>query len=320
MSDKSSDKSVLSQDEIDALLSNSDDDGTNETDEGGRVVKVYDLTAKSLPRHGRLPVLEMITERFSRALRKSLQTLFRYPVEIGAAGQQSLTFGELNNLLNVPTSVSVTTLHPIQGHSLICLDAPLVYGLVDRYFGGQTNSTEQTLTARDFTPTEKRVIGRVRDLLAVDFCAAWQDVLPVSYALVAEESNPHLVNVFSQEDELLMLSYPISFEGGAGQLQIVLPHAGLEPYLNKLGGLGRTEGPSDDPSWQQTIEAQLLDSTVPLRCCVATAEVRLQDLLDMSPGDVLKVEMPQRHQLLAQDVPVFSGTMQEQAGKLVLQG
>lgn len=315
-----SDNTVLSQDEIDALLSNSDDEESQESAPGAPIVKAYDLTAKSLPRHGRLPVLEMIAERFSRALRKSLQTLFRYPVEIGAAGQQSLTFGDFNNLLNVPTSVSVTTLLPIKGHSLICLDAPLVYGLVDRYFGSVNGGAEQSSAARDFTPTEKRVISRVRDLLAVDLCAAWQDVLPVSYTLVTEESNPHLVNVFAQEDELLMLSYPISFEGGAGQLQILLPHTGLEPYLNKLGGLGRTDGPSGDPTWQHTIEAQLLDSTVPLRCCVATAEVRLQDLLDMAPGDVLQVEMPKRHQLLAQDVPVFSGVMQEQAGKLVLQG
>lgn len=315
-----SDKTVLSQDEIDALLSNSDEEETSEVPEGEQVVTTYDLTAKSLPRHGRLPVLEMIAERFSRALRKSLQTLFRYPVEIGAAGQQSLTFSDLNNQLNVPTSVSVATLLPIQGHSLICLDASLVYGFVDRYFGCLTGDAEHTPAARDFTPTEKRVISRVRELLVVDLCAAWQDVLPVSYALVAEESNPHLVNVFAQEDELLMLSYPITFEGGAGQLQIVLPHAGLEPYLNKLGGLGRVDDLSENPQWQETIESQLLDSSVPLRCCVATAEVRLQDLLDMAPGDVLQVEMPKQHQLLAQDVPVFSGTMQERSGKLVLQG
>jgi len=314
-----SEKSVLSQEEIDALLSDQEGDADEATAHGNKQIRTYDLTAKSLPRHGRLPVLEMIAERFARSLRKSLQNLFRYSVEIGAAGQESMTFSNLNTQLSLPYSVSVVTLTPIQGHSLLCLDANLVYGFVDRFFGGLDSGAEEQEAARDFTPTEKRVIGRVRDLLAIDLCAAWKDTLPITCQLVAEESNPHLVNVFSQDDELLILSYPVSFEGVSGELKLVLPHAGLEPYLGRLGAQGRTQDQAEDPRWQSWIEAQLLDTHVPLRCCVASAEVRLQDLIDMAPGDVLRVEMPDRHHLLANDIPVVSGAMQEQGGKLVLQ-
>ncbi len=313
------DKDVLSHEEIDALLSNVEQDEGADPDNPTSVVKSFDLTEKSTPRHGRLPILEMIGERFARATRKSLQNLFRQTVDVGAAGLQSHSFEDYSKTLKIPASISVMELRPIGGHCLFVLSADLVDRFVDRYFGGLGEAVEQVSNGREFTPTEKRVISRVRDLLCQDLCMAWQDILPLKHQLVTEESNPHLVNVYAQDDELLVVSYPVVFADVTGDLSLVLPRTGLAPYLGRLGAQGRTDEEPEDPQWQSTLEAALLDTEVEANCCVATQKVRLIDLMDLKPGDILDVDMPAWHELLVDNVSVLRGRLQEADGKLVIE-
>lgn len=312
-----SDKAVLSQEEIDALLSDDSEDGPEET--GASTVRPYDLTQRIGPKHGRLPILEIIGERFARSLSKSLQNLFRYSVDVGAGGVESLSFSDYGNRLNVPSSISIVELAPVAGQCLFVLDAPLIHNLIDRYFGGMITEQGIERSANEFTPTERRVVTKVKDLVGIDLCAAWQDILPLQVRCLADESNPHLINVYAQDDELLLLSYPISFDGGTGELHLVLPQSGLAPFLERLGASGQTDTEFQHPQWQTYLENHLLDTVVDLNCLVATADVRLSDLLNMAPGDVLNVDMPQRHELCVQGAPVVRGRLKDAAGKLVLE-
>ena len=76
---------VLSQDEVDALLSavgDSDESdlnfGTTESDEDDDLgVQSYDLTNQDRVIRGRMPILEIIYERFIRSFRVSLSNSLR---------------------------------------------------------------------------------------------------------------------------------------------------------------------------------------------------------------------------------------------------
>ena len=313
------DRDVLSHEEIDALLSNVDNDDAGDEAGNDKRARSYDLSAKTAPRHGRLPVLEMIGERFARSARKNLQNLLRQAVDVGAAGIESHTFEGYSKTIKVPASISIIELAPISGHCLLVLSADLVDRIVDRFFGGFGEDVPAIQGSREFTPTERRVISRLRELLAADLCAAWQDILALQYRLHTEESNPHLVNVYAHDDELLVVSYPIGFCGVDGQMSVVMPHAGLEPYLGLLGAAGRQEDGADDPTWRATLEALLLDTELHAHCCVASQQVRLIDLMNLAPGDVLNVDIPATHELLVDSVPVMQGRLQESEGKLIIE-
>ena len=73
---------VLSQEEVDALLSavnetgevNPDDDFSDEVVDDGLLIQTYDLTNQDRVIRGRMPILEIIYERFIRSFRVSFQT------------------------------------------------------------------------------------------------------------------------------------------------------------------------------------------------------------------------------------------------------
>src|SRR5687767_7132744 len=94
---------VLSQDEVDALLNAVNDDGETSLPDNGAFTDVegneaniqpYDLTNQDRVIRGRMPILEIIYERFIRQFRVSLSNSLRKISTISMISTDLLKFGE----------------------------------------------------------------------------------------------------------------------------------------------------------------------------------------------------------------------------------
>ena len=314
------DKEVLSQDEIDALLTSVDE---GEVEAGVQIdsesveVRAFDLTRNERVVRGRLPTLELLGEKFARQLRVDLVNLLRYPIEVGAGGVQILNYGEYVTTLYVPTSITIVKFQPLAGHGMVVIDAKLVSRMVDQFFGGDGKNI--SVEGRDFTPTEKRVIDRILELVYRDLASAWADVLPVSLTTEESEINPALVNLFQEDDVMMVNTYHIELESGGGEIHISVPYSALEPYRDVLGTPVRPDEQGAEETWGPTLQAQLLNCEVPLRCAVAGKELKLRELLKLRAGDFISVDMPQEHLVYAGAVPAFYAKLGESKGALALE-
>ena len=98
---------VLSQDEVDALLSavgdgdlEEDSTSSSESEQDEDIhVQSYDLTNQDRVIRGRMPVLEIIYERFIRSYRVSLTNSLRKLSTISMISTDLLKFGEFVNTL-----------------------------------------------------------------------------------------------------------------------------------------------------------------------------------------------------------------------------
>jgi flagellar motor switch protein FliM len=311
------DKDVLSQDEIDALLTRVDDDDDDDLSLTDGDVRPYDLTSQDRVVRGRLPTLELLGEKFARQLRGNLQQLLRYSVEVGAGGVQILNYGEYAATLYVPTSITVVKVNPLAGHGMVALDAKLVFRIVDQYFGG--DGKHIAVEGRDFTPTEQRVIDRVLEVIYRDMAEAWSEVLPISIETVGREINPTLVNTFSEDDVMMVSTFHIELESGGGEIHVSIPYAALEPHRELLDTSARVDENEQDRNWLPALERRLLGSEIPLRCSVASKQVKLRHLLEMQAGDVIGVDMPEFHLVRANNVPAFYAKLGESRGNLALE-
>ena len=103
---------VLSQDEVDALLNavnendgDAFDDGDSndyEEENSSENIQSYDLTNQDRVIRGRMPILEIIYERFIRSFRVSLSNSLRKISTISMISTDLLKFGEFVNTLPIP--------------------------------------------------------------------------------------------------------------------------------------------------------------------------------------------------------------------------
>jgi flagellar motor switch protein FliM len=313
------DKDVLTQEEIDALLNGVDDSAEDAegADHADSNVSHYDLTKQDKVVRGRMPTLELIAERFARMLRNDLPASLKVPIEVGLGGVQVIKYSEYIDTLYVPTCIKLIRIKPFAGTCLLTLDAKLIHRLVDLFFGG--TGVASSLEGKEFTLTERRVINRIVDLVLQDFEAAWRDELPVETEVVGDEVNPGLVNVIPGSEILMLSSYRLELEEGGGELHIAFPYASLEPFKGILDTTGKKESKDGNDHWRALMERSILDAELPMNCVIGDLQLRLRDLMSLQPGDVLDLNMQEMHQVCVSNIPTFYATLGDSRGKFALE-
>src|SRR5690625_7680435 len=266
-------------------------------------VKAYDLTSQDRIVRGRMPTLEMINERFARYTRISMFNMLRRTADVAVGGIQIQKFGEYVHTLYVPTSLNMVKFRPLRGTALVILDARLVFKLVDNFFGGDGRHAK--IEGREFTPTELRVVQMVLDQLFVDLAEAWKAVLPLTFEYVNSEVNPSLANIVSPSEVVVVSTFPVELDGGGGEMHISVPYSMIEPIRAVLDSGVQSDRDDVDEGWVRALGEDVLSGTVDLECDVVSREFTLRDIVNLKPGDVIPVEMPEYHVVTANGVPMF---------------
>ena len=314
------DQDVLSQDEIDALLTGVDsgDVETSEAVVDDDGVRPYDLASQDRVVRGRLPTLEVIGERFARYLRHSLYNMLRFSVEVGVGGVQIIKYGEYVHTLYVPTSMNIIRMRPMMGYGLIVLDAKLIFTLVDQYFGGVGKQVK--IEGREFTATENRIVHRLLETIFRDLSAAWKNVLPVNIEYFGSEVNPSLVNAVNPNEAVVVKTFRLDFGGEGGEVHVALPYSMLEPFKKLLDSTAQAGEDEVDREFSPKLQRQLLEAEVPLESRIVERTIALSDLLNLKAGDVLPVDFEDIHLVTtSRETPVFKARLGESRGKLAFE-
>lgn len=227
---------VLSQDEVDALLKGiSGSEIETETDKSPETPggKVYDLTSQDKVVRGRIPILELVNDRFARLMRASLSSSLRKPVGVTVSSNDMMKYGDFLKTLPVPTSLHIFRMKPLRGNIILVLESKLVFCMVDIFFGGSGAETYK-VEGREFTGIENRLVKKIIDMMASDLKEAWKNVQPVSLHFVRSEVNPQFATIVSSDDIVVIISFELEMENSTGKITLCIPYSALEPIKNKL--------------------------------------------------------------------------------------
>ncbi len=307
---------ILSQDEVDALLGGVDDGAIDTTPEEGDFdgeARPFDFNNQERIIRGRLPTLEMINERFSRYFRVSFFNLLRKSPEISINGIEMIKFSEYIHTLFVPTSLSMIKMAPLRGTGLIMLDPKLVFILVDNFFGGD-GSIHAKIEGREFTHTELRVIEKVVQMCFVDLVKAWAPVMAVEYSYHDHEVNPHMANIVSPTEVIVVSNFHIEMDGGGGDLHVVYPYSMIEPIRTVLDAGVQSDKGDVDERWSILLKEELMHARINLQGLFIEKQLPVSELINFKAGDIIPIDMPEQVTILAEDMPIIRGQYGEHQG------
>jgi flagellar motor switch protein FliM len=307
---------ILSQDEVDALLGGVDDgaiDTAAEESELDGEARPFDFNNQERIVRGRLPTLEMINDRFARYFRVSFFNLLRKSPEISVNGIEMIKFSEYINALFVPTSLSMIKMTPLRGTGLIMLDPKLVFILVDNFFGGD-GTIHAKIEGREFTNTELRVIEKVVQMCFVDLVKAWEPVMAVNYSYHNHEVNPHMANIVSPSEVIVVSNFHIELDGGGGDLHVVYPYSMIEPIRTVLDAGVQSDHGDLDERWAILLKEELMHARINLQALFIEKQLPVSDLINFKAGDIIPIDMPEQVLLLAEEMPVIRGQYGEHQG------
>ncbi len=302
---------VLSQDEIDALLHGVDGgdvetEAEEELQDG--VARGYDFNSQERIVRGRLPTLEMINERFARNFRVSMFNMLRRQAEIAVSGVQMLKFAEYVHSLYVPTSLNLVKIHPLRGTALFVIDPKLVFIVVDNYFGGEGRFYNK-IEGREFTPTEQRVISMLLEKTFADLTDAWAPVKHLEFEYQSSEVNPHLANIVSPTEVVVVSTFRVDLEGGGGDFHVTIPYSMIEPIRDLLDAGVQSDVTDVDERWVLSMRDEIFEAEVELSSNLVETEMSLAQINELKVGDIIPFDMPDMVVLEAEEIPVFRGKL-----------
>jgi len=290
---------ILTQDEVDALLNavGGDDDGDDllsaggmddfdDSDDDDENIQPYDLTNQDRVIRGRMPILEIIYERFIRQFRVSLSNSLRKISTISMISTDLLKFGEFVNTLPIPSCMCIMRFNELRGPALLVFESKLAYAIIDSYFGG-TDRPFTKIEGKEFTPIELSFMKKVMDMAISDLEESWAPVHRIDAQYMRTEINPQFVGVVPPSDVIIATTLEVEFESASGTIMIVVPYSTIEPIKQKLSSSFQTDNDMADSIWTNAMNEHILDADATIVVQLGEADITIGDLVTLEQGDII---------------------------------
>lgn len=312
-------ESILSQDEVDALLEGVTGESQKLAEEAPEVggVRAYNLSNQERIVRGRMPTMEIVNERFSRNLRLGLFNFIRRSPEVSVGAVQVQKYSAFLRELVVPTNFNIMAVRPLRGNCLVVCEPALLFGVIDSLYGGN-GKFHTRIEGRDFSPTEQRVIGRLVAVVAEEYKKAWQGIYPLELAYQRSEMQPQFATIATPSEIVVTTSFSLEIGDISGALHICIPYATLEPIRDVLYSTVQGDAMEVDRRWIRVLSHEIQAAELTLVAELAQTEATVEQLLAMQVGDFLELDRTPKVQAKVEGVPLFDCQYGTHNGKYAL--
>ncbi|MFZ5426266.1 MAG: flagellar motor switch protein FliM [Thermodesulfobacteriota bacterium] len=282
---------ILSQDEVDTLLrglTGGEIEAESEILEDDSGIVPFDLSNQDRIIRGRMPVLEIINDRFARLATNAMANAMRKRVDVNPISIDMSKFGDFMRSLPVPTSINIFKLDPLRGNAILVVDSRLVFALVENFFGGA--GSQPKVEGRDFTPIEQAIIAKVVRLALANLEDAWRPVHEVHVELIRSEINPQFAAIVPPSDVVVVVTFEVELENAIGSLIACLPYATIEPIRSKLYASFQSERLEVDHAWISRFKERLMETPVEVVVEFGKTQLSGRQLLSLKEGDIILLD------------------------------
>ena len=277
---------ILNQDEIDGLLGFSVDELVNGSQSGIRAI-----IDSAMVSYERLPMLEILFDRFVRLLTTSLRNFTSDNVEVTIDSMTSVRFGDYLNSIPLPAIITVFKAEQWDNFGLITVDSNLIYSIIDVLLGGRRGTTAIRVEGRPYTTIELGLVKRMIELVLADGELAFGPVSPVNFTLDRMETNPRFAQVSRPANAAILVRLHIDMEDRGGTMEMLLPYATIEPIREHLLQSFMGEKFGRDPVWEGHLATEIWQASIDVDAVLYEAEVPLHSVLNLKVGDTLPIEV-----------------------------
>lgn len=297
---------VLDQDEIDSLLG-FDGDGDDDANQSG----IQALISSGLVAYERLPMLDIIFDRYVRMISTSLRNFTSDNFEVSIDSMTSIRFGDYLNSIPLPAMLAVFEAEEWDNHGLITIDSNLIYSVVDALLGGRRGTAPMRIEGRPYTTIEHTLVTEMLGVMLKDLCAAFEPLSDVTFSLDRLETNPRFATIAQPSNAALLIKMRADMEDRGGRMELALPYATIEPVRELLLQRYMGEKFGRDSIWESHLANELLMTDVPLEAIIDEQFLPLGEVMDLKVGQTLmmNVEKDADIEFRCSGVPMLTGSI-----------
>ena len=252
--------------------------------------KLYNFRRPDKFSKDNLRALRDIHREFSKSISLVLSGYLRMRVEIEIVSVDQLTYEEFVRSMPSPISVGVFEFEPLSGQVLLGISFEVISCIVNRMLGGVGNIENQT---RELTDIEKALAKKVINIIIKSLEDSWNTIIPVTGQFISLDDNYQSIQVATAGEIVALLTFEVQISGKHfGLFSLCFPYPVLETVLGHLSTqhIFQTKGLVASNDERLKMISKINTSNVDLRVQFGQCSITLDDFLQLSEGDIIKLD------------------------------
>jgi flagellar motor switch protein FliM len=233
--------------------------------------------------------IERAHETFCRSASTQLSAELRTAVELEVLNVAQHTWASALAEMPQATLYGLVGTEPIETTFLLGVELEAVNGMLTRLLGGVDAGRSPE---RAMTEIELSLARRLFGTLLANLSVTWTELLGLNLVLMGLEPQPQGVQLVMPAGEpCFVVVIEARSEGASSTLSLVVPYRSIHPVIEKLPST-HAQGEvvaERDPADAAAVEASLAEVATEVRAEVGAVELRIDDVLAIKPGDVLRL-------------------------------
>ncbi len=329
---------ILSQDEIEALLSAMDDDGkdgesdSSSSKDAGKAssgllvpaypknshikseadFEVYDFRRPDKLGRDHIRTLQLLHETFSRLTGTTLSAHLRSPVSVELISVEQIPYEEY--LRGISQSIMlVVNPQPLRGQAIFELELDVLFPMLDKLLGGPGRGLSRTVLTEIEKPLVQQMFQKIFDC----FETAWENIHRLDLKVDSIENSVQFVQICPPSDMVLSMLFEIRTGDIRGAMSVCIPYLLLKPIAQKLSAQKwfTSANKNSNPATQEILKSAVLDTSLDCTIALGRAKISVGDFLNLSKGDIVKLNKKSDGNL-----PLFVGAVPKLVGRPALDG
>jgi len=292
-----SDAEVLSQNEVERLLSQVQAEETSSTVVGSagitnrlkaEEIQPCDFRQPAFLTPSELRRIRVRHDDFIHSLAARLAIYLRLEVNVQMAKLHTLTYQKFTEALPNPTFLTMFKADPLRGVCMLDMPPRLGLTMVDRLLGGPAHSVN---ASRDLSEIEIALHDQIARLILSEWCGLWQKMLDLRPMIVGHENNGRFLQSSAHDTIMLVVAMEVRLGDCLETLQLAFPYFTVEPLIRQLSQSSQQEKTSpaqEQPkiAWNSALDDVRAQVTAEWKGLVLTAA----QLGQLRPGDIIPLD------------------------------
>jgi len=241
--------------------------------------------------HDRLPMLEVVLDRFVRTLSTTLRDAMGQAAEVGLLSIRSARFGDwITDRAPDGPLYAVFRADPWDNFAMLALHRDLLDSVGEVLLGGSTDTAGLRVAGRAPTGIDRVFAERMARAALSDLATAFAPIDAVSFPLDRLEGNARFATITRLQNACCVVDLTVRLEGRTGRFELLLPYATLEPVAGLLGRMFMGERLGRDPRWEAHLRRELARASVRLRAVAGGTTLPLGAMLVWRAGTVFELD------------------------------
>ena len=249
--------------------------------------------------------LDAMHMQFVAQWRQSMSTLVPAEIKILAGNMEMKTYEAF--VLEAPSfaDIQVFEIDALQTLCAWSFDSRWVAAAVDCLFGGAGIIPIKERTGK-LTHIELGIRQRLLATLATAYEAAWQTAYPIRLQTLRQEQQLSSLRLTSHKDTVLHAQFVIHFNLLELRVDLCLPKRALD-WQTPSASAKSSENSGQPAGWGRSLQHQLYAKPVDSVAVLCEKELSVAQLLSLSLGQVLPIDLSAPVRLMVDGVNMLSG-------------